>query len=169
MANTYTLIASSTVGSGGAANITFSSIPSTYTDLKVTHCLRSNRATDPNDWVYVSFNSSTSNFSAIILGGSGTTYSYSGFPRVFGIATASGATASTFGNSDIYVPNYTSSNYKSWSSDQVSENNGATAYSELVAGLWSDTSAITSIILTPRVGSSFDEYSTAYLYGIKNS
>jgi hypothetical protein len=34
MANTYTLIASSvTVGSGGAANIEFTSIPATYTDL----------------------------------------------------------------------------------------------------------------------------------------
>ena len=33
MANTYTLIASLTVGSGGAANIEFTSIPATYTDL----------------------------------------------------------------------------------------------------------------------------------------
>jgi hypothetical protein len=33
MANTYTLISSVTVGSGGAANIEFTSIPQTYTDL----------------------------------------------------------------------------------------------------------------------------------------
>jgi len=33
MANTYTLIASSTVGSGGAATVSFSSITATYTDL----------------------------------------------------------------------------------------------------------------------------------------
>jgi len=35
MATTYTLISSVTVGSGGAATMTFSSIPQTYTDLLV--------------------------------------------------------------------------------------------------------------------------------------
>ena len=36
MANpTYVLIASNTVGSGGASSVTFSSIPATYTDLVV--------------------------------------------------------------------------------------------------------------------------------------
>jgi hypothetical protein len=33
MATTYEIIASVTVGSGGAANIEFTSIPATYTDL----------------------------------------------------------------------------------------------------------------------------------------
>jgi hypothetical protein len=33
MANTYTLISSVTVGSGGTCNIEFTSIPATYTDL----------------------------------------------------------------------------------------------------------------------------------------
>ena len=42
MANTYTLIASNTVGSGGAASISFSSIPSTYTDLLVKISTRDN-------------------------------------------------------------------------------------------------------------------------------
>ena len=35
MANTYELIASSTVGAGGASSIDFNSIPNTYTDLLV--------------------------------------------------------------------------------------------------------------------------------------
>ena len=40
MATTYTLISSVTVGSGGAANIEFTSIPSTYTDLLLKYYLR---------------------------------------------------------------------------------------------------------------------------------
>ena len=39
MANTYVLISSSTVGSGGAASIDFSSIPATYTDLVLKLCM----------------------------------------------------------------------------------------------------------------------------------
>jgi hypothetical protein len=35
MAITYTLISSVTVGAGGAASMSFTSIPSTYTDLVV--------------------------------------------------------------------------------------------------------------------------------------
>jgi hypothetical protein len=35
MAATYKLIETVTVGSGGAANIEFTSIPQTYTDLKL--------------------------------------------------------------------------------------------------------------------------------------
>jgi len=44
MPNTMTLIASSTVGAGGSTAITFSSIPSTYTDLVIKHSLRNNLA-----------------------------------------------------------------------------------------------------------------------------
>ena len=78
-----------------------------------------------------------------------------------------GATASTFGNAEIYIPNYASSNNKSVSADFVSETNAADAIFGLTAGLWANTSAITSIKLTPAAA--FAQYSTATLYGIKNS
>jgi hypothetical protein len=39
MATTYEIIASVTVGSGGAADIEFTSIPATYTDLVVNYAL----------------------------------------------------------------------------------------------------------------------------------
>jgi hypothetical protein len=44
MATTYEIISSVTVGSGGAANIEFTSIPATYTDLYVLASIRSNRS-----------------------------------------------------------------------------------------------------------------------------
>jgi hypothetical protein len=82
--------------------------------------------------------------------------------------TSSGATASTFNNADLYIPNYAGSNNKSFSIDSVSENNGTAAVASLFAGLWSQTAAITSITLTSRNGN-FDQYSTAYLYGVNNA
>ena len=88
-----------------------------------------------------------------------------------GNATTGGNT-SVWGVSTIYIPNYTSSNAKSMSADSAREANQATDnYLVLDAGLWNPASnvAITSIKISPRVGPNFVQYSTAYLYGIKNS
>ena len=167
MANTYIPIDSYTVGAGGVSSVTFSSIPQTYTDLIVKI---SSRDTDSaGALVSVSFNGITSNLSSKRLRGSGSAASADSFAsNIYIQGQANGYTANTFGNDEIYIPNYTSSNYKSLSSDGVSENNAASAYMDLVAGLWSSTSAITSITLT-AASPNFQQYSTFYLYGIKNS
>lgn len=156
-----------TVGSGGAATISFTSIPQTYTDLKIVLSGRTTQASLA-DSVYFSFNSSTANFSSRILYGDGGSASSFTQARYAGSQPGSTATASTFANIELYIPNYTSSNNKSYSVDAVTENNGTTAYAYLAAGLWSDTSAITSITLTPNAGS-FVQYSTATLYGVTSS
>jgi len=170
MATTYTLISSVTVGSGGAANIEFTSIPATYTDLVVKISPRTNRATLVADILSLSFNSNTSNRSVRELYGSGSsTFSSNTTNMYAGYVPCAGATASTFGNVEIYIPNYTSVNNKSVSVDSVSENNATESYANLQANLWSNTAAITSITLTPVVGTLFNQYSTAYLYGISNA
>jgi hypothetical protein len=78
----------------------------------------------------------------------------------------SSATASTFASADIYIPNYTSSDYKSISIDTVTEKNATDAYMRLTAGLWSNTAAITSIGLNCSASGNFVQYSTFYLYGV---
>ena len=80
-------------------------------------------------------------------------------------------TPNTFSNGEMYVPNYAGSTQKSASLDSVAENNASTAYMAMQAGLWTGTAAITSIALTPDTSTSpsFSQYSTATLYGIKNS
>lgn len=172
MANTFTKIASVTVtASGGAADMTFSSIPATYTDLCVLVSGRSIRSAT-NDVLYMQFNSSATGYSSKVLEGSGAAASsYSGgstaFSDINGIPAAS-STANTFGNTMIYIPNYAGSNYKSISADSVGENNATTAYADLYAGLWSNTAAVTDIKLYCII-SNFAQYSTAVLYGIKNS
>jgi hypothetical protein len=171
MANTFTKIASVTVGSGGAASIDFTSIPSTYTDLVVKH---SNRYTSNGDASsYLRFNSdSGNNYSRkILFGDGGSAGSSQGSSLNLGYAGAVGLstfTVNTFSSNDVYIPNYAGSTQKSWSVDGVSETNAATAYILYAANLWTSTSAITSITLLPP-GGTFVQYTTATLYGISKS
>ena len=168
MANTFTLISSVTVGSGGAADISFTSIPATYTDLNLVISTRSLRS-NVDDELLITFNSSTSNYSWRRLLGENTASSDNSTTRVMIMGNGNTATANTFASSSVYIPNYAGSNYKSLSIDAVSENNASTAPRQLVAGLWSDTAAITSIALTSNTANNFMQYSTAYLYGISNA
>jgi hypothetical protein len=169
MATTYTLISSVTVGSGGAANIEFTSIPATYTDLVVKLSGRNSNSGD--DRFEIQFNNLSTNLSQRRLYGTGSTANSdapAGAIQPTGISQDA-YTANTFGNTDIYIPNYASSNNKSLSVDAVTENNATTAYQMLVAGLWSASAAITSIKLIPMSSGNFKQYSTAYLYGISNA
>jgi hypothetical protein len=169
MANTYTLIQAQTLGSS-AASVTFSSIPGTYTDLKVLVSTRSTRTGGAtSDEMRVAFNGLTTNQTTRALQGSGSAASsYTDTRVTIGIAPTSTTTSDTFGNTEFYIPNYTSSNFKSSSADSVSENNATVAFATLWANLWSSTAAITSIEFT-LANASYAQHSTFYLYGIKNS
>jgi len=172
MAATFTLISSVTVGSGGAAYIEFTGIPATYTDLLLKYSLRTERTNDPGDEIFITFNNSGSSYSGRYLRGYGTgvdSFTLSSSYLNKNWASTNNATSSTFSNQELYIPNYAGSNNKSVSIDSVSENNGSAANAVLVAGLWSNSAAITSIKLVPEVGPNLVQYSTAYLYGISSS
>ena len=181
MANTYKLIqavtltttaSTVTLGSGGT-------IPQIYTDLKVIVSGRSTRPSQTND-----------NFAFQINGDTGNNYSFvyidanSGSPRsgktssptssaYAGIAPASTSTSNTFTNTEIYMPNYTSNFAKSFSVDNVNENNSSSNYfPAFVANIWnpSTQAPITSIsFILLDGGGVWATYSSFYLYGIKNS
>lgn len=167
---TFTQIGSAvTVGAGGAADITFSSIPNTYTDLilKVSARLASG-----SGFMLLDFNGlSTANFSHRVLEGNGSSaYSFvSGNTNYATGLVGAGDTASTFTNAEFYIPNYAGSTNKSVSIDGVTENNATTAYADLEALLWSNTAAITQIKLTTSSAANFAQYTTAYLYGVSNA
>jgi hypothetical protein len=163
MANTYVLIASNTVGSGGVSSITFSSIPQTYTDLKLVISAR-DTATSTN-FIELGVNGSTANANGIRLQGNGSSAGSSSFGNRYAVIETNNQTANTFGSIEIYCPNYTSSNYKSFSVDTVTENNASAAIMEMWSWLWSNTAAITSL----TVNITAMQYSTFYLYGIKNN
>ena len=167
MANTFVKIQTVTVGVAGASTIDFTSIPQTYTDL---YCCVSLRVTVSAANTWIKFNSSSTGYTGRQLYGTGSAVGSSSDTNanIGPLSNDSGFTASVFSNSEFYLPNYTSSNYKSYSINSVSENNASTAYQNLMSGLWANTAAITSISIVPASGS-FVQYSTATLYGIKSS
>jgi hypothetical protein len=143
------LVESKTLGTA-VASIEFTSIPQNGTDLVLLGSAR-NTATAA-DTILFSFNSSTANFSAKFLQGSGSASSSSTIARFAATAVGGTETASTFSNFQIHIPNYSGSTNKSYSTDTVTENNATQAFQTLISGLWSDTSAITSITLTTNSG-----------------
>lgn len=170
-ANTYNAIQTITVGSGGAATIDFQNIPATYTDLCLLVSARGSTTTASGGHYYtIKINNSSSNLtqrwlqlqaSNVVASGSSSTSTLNYMPP-------SEFTASTFSNNRSYFPNYTSSDNKSWMTDCTTENNATDSYMGIVGLLWSQTTAIDRITLTPG-GGNFAQYSTATLYGISKS
>jgi hypothetical protein len=162
------LISSVTVGAGGAANISFLSIPQTYTDLFLVY---STRATVNNSVVSIQFNGDTgSNYTTRWLDGNGTSAS-SGeatlTTHIRGAVIANNvAAANTFGNAATYIPNYTGSQVKTASTEGVQEDNAAASFQRIAAGAWTGTAAITSLSFYSVSGGDFVQHTTAYLYGI---
>jgi len=150
-----------------AASVTFSNIPqSGYTDLKIVHSIRQSRS-DVTSTTQIKFNGSSSNLSCRYIQGYGSgVISSSSGSYIFNDSPANSSTANTFGNGEIYISNYTGSTNKSVSWDAVTENNATAANAYLVAGLWSNTAAITSIELSSLSSDNFMQYSTFSLYGL---
>lgn len=169
MANTFTLISSATVGVGGASSIDFTSIPATYTDLVVLYSLRNANGSTYAD-LSVTFTGATGTGGKVLYGLSGGvgTYSPSSSQNYYGETNGGSSTANTFSNGSLYIPNYTNSTNKSLSGDAVVENNSSSNVMILASGNYSSSSAITAISLSPA-GTTFVQYSTAYLYGVKNA
>lgn len=169
--NTFTKILSTiTVGSGGSANIEFTSIPNTYTDLCILTSTRCNIA-DIGENIAMQFNNDTgSNYNWIRMYADGTqTYSDKDNPvtRILsGFSNGATSTANTFSSQRIYISNYASSNYKAVSMESVGEANTTGTLMMMMAGLWNSSSAISSIKLYFPGSTQFSQYSTATLYGI---
>ena len=174
MATTYTLI-SSNVLTGSAASVTFSSIPSTYTDLVLKVSARSTRVANSNN-LDLRINADSSalySYTYIYGSGSSAASSRSSADTSVFVSTmnAANSTSNTFTSAEIYIPSYTVSQNKPFGSFGAFENNSATVNEiDANAHLYRSTSAITSLTLYSGLGSfNFDTGSSFYLYGIKNS
>lgn len=171
----YKKIASVTVGAGGQVSIDFTNITQNYTDLIIKIAARGTSTGGDN--VSIQFNNDTGNnyITRRLLTNNGTSAYSDTFTtsKVYGPElTNASNNASIFTNGEIYIPSYTGSNQKSMSVDTANENNSTgTIGLGIITGLWTGTSAITSIKLTSYQGSSinFVEHSTVVLYGISKS
>jgi hypothetical protein len=141
---TMQLIETKTLGTA-AASIEFTSIPQDGTDLYVQISCASTTS-NPHA---IRFNGITTGYTfRVLINELGTIQSYTqaaySLNGIFAFATFnSGATNPS--SSVVYVPNYAGSQNKSVSVDAVNEANTASVVSGIVAGLWSNTAAITSL------------------------
>ena len=165
----YASIATVTVGGGGSPNITFSSIPSTYTHLQI-RCL--------------SKTSGASADSYIRLGHSGTNYATSYRHLLYGdgssaaavaasgegyILTTAGSSGTNIFSVDIVdILDYTNVNKVKTIRNLGGKDFNGSGSVQIASALWNYTNAVTSIELKPFSGS-FVEYSSFALYGIKGA
>jgi hypothetical protein len=175
MANTMKALQTVTVGAGGVLNVSFTNIPQTYTDLIIKISARRSSAGIGGPLV-IYFNDDQSNvYSNLRLLGTGSAVSSNAnTPLTLGLVgegVADGATANTFSNADIYIPNYASNTLqKAYGSDMVGENNATETYITLIPGNWGNTNPITKI--TIESGNSLAtimQNSTFTLYGVFNA
>ena len=162
MPRTYEPIATRTL-STAAASVTFSSIPSTYTDLVlVSMPIKSSSGGD----MLLQVNGSTSGtlYSFTVLGGDGSTasstrvtdYNYIYTDYYSGLSTAPTPHIINF-------MNY--SNATTFKTILMRANNAALGVDAIV-GLWRSTAAINEIKVFPTGGANFESGSTFTLYGI---
>ncbi len=167
MPQNYVLLETIVLGQN-SASVTFDNIPQTgYTDLKI---VGSARSTYSGGYVAMRLNpnGSTSNASSSIVYGSGTSVAAFSDTIIYATINANNATSNTFGNFEIYCPNYTVSATKTFSVDAVTEDNASTALTLFAGSRWDSNSAITSLYLAPTVGD-FMANSTFSLYGVADT
>lgn len=160
MPATYEPIATTTLGSA-ASSITFSSIPGTYTDLRIVFV---GLDTSGGDWNRIQFNGDTgANYSSTYLDGNGTSAT-SG--RGTSMTSMYGPVISdvhpSLGTIDIF--SYAGSTNKTILVTASNDQNGSGVTRPNV-GLWRSTAAITSVTILMNSGN-MAAGSTATLYGI---
>jgi len=161
----YTLIERRQLTSN-ASTISFDNIPQFYSDLMLVASGRTTYTSGPDEQMLLTINNSTSNFSARLLFGTGSSTSSSTLARWAGHFNSNTTTANSFSNFSVYFPNYSGSTNKSYSSDSVYETNATEAYQVISAGLWSSTDPITSIALSGVNSGNILPGSSVSLYGI---
>jgi hypothetical protein len=158
MAATYTPIASITVGTA-TNSVTFSSIPQTYTDLVVVSQMQ---LTTGSQLIFLRFNSDGgTNYSVTRIYGDGSSATSDRYTSQSGIDSSYVSnTARTIAN--INIQNYSNST----TNKSVLGRWNSSSFTTLLAGLWRNTNAITSVTLTANGSDTFIAGSTFNLYGI---
>lgn len=162
--NTYVAIATQTLGSA-ATTVTFSSIPSTYTDLVLVVSAQGARNLFGGD-LNMQINSDTgSNYSITNLTGDGSSTASSRSTSQTSLSLGGDIGAN---GTSIYTPTIIHLfNYSNTTTNKtvISRHNNATYRVVATVGLWRSTSAINAISLTGN-GFNFNAGSTFSLYGI---
>ena len=163
---TYEPIATTTLGSA-QANITFSSISGSYTDLKLVISTSPSNATAAFLQIELNADTTASNYSSLRVMGDGSA-TYSNMQTgTLGYRVGLVAGSSTIPSLNIFnFFSYAGSTNKTYLVEGSADINGSGQVNRMV-GLWRNTAAITSIKLSINGGTNMVSGTTATLYGIK--
>lgn len=168
MPSTHTALATVTVGAGGASSISFTNIPSTYTDLKLILSTRDSGAfTYRGVFANINSDGAGTNTNAATILAENTTRTGSTTSLIAQGASAN-STANSFGNIEIYFGNYLTTGIKPYITTAAIGNNSTNGVTYMLGGRWNNAALLTSIVLTPQ-STPFVQYTTATLYGIFNT
>ena len=167
---TMTKLASTTVGVGGTASVTFSNIPQNYTDLCIRISCRTDRSADEGG-LGVQLNNSTTGQTYRVLAGSGSngTGSVNTAYEPLWVVRIQGATAGTgiFSSTELYIPNYSGNTSKTILGDSATEKNDSIAYITVSSVVQPNSSPVTSITLS-GISGTLQQHSVFNIYGVKN-
>jgi len=170
----YESIATTTL-STATSTISFTSIPATYTHLQIRGIGRTDDSSVGFDYAKLRFNSdSGSNYAVHALYGDGASAAALGFASqsenwIQRLASDVIGSSSIFGAFVVDILDYVNTNkYKTTRIlGGVDANGSGRVY--LTSGLWQNTNAISSLVITPGSGTNFLQYSSFALYGIKGA
>jgi hypothetical protein len=172
--NSYESIQTVTVGGGGAANIEFTSIPSTFKHLQIRGITRCTKADTGSENVVVALNSDSTytNYRTHYLDGDGTGVSagaiqVSAFYSNAGLTIGNNATANVFSATIIDILDYTNTNKNTTVRVLTGIDTNGYGQVRLASSLWLNTSAVNALTFNPRSAGNFAQYSSFALYGIR--
>jgi hypothetical protein len=169
----YESIATTTVGAGGTASITFSSIPSTYTHLQIRGIIRNDASGGGGAEATLQFNSNTSNYVTLhqIYGSGSSAVASSDLTQPSRIYPSfnpkSGATANVFSGFVMDILDYGNTNKNKTVRTLSGWDANGDGFIIFRSGMWMNTSAISSITIGMESTFNFAQYSSFALYGIK--
>jgi len=172
-ATSFESIATVSVGSGGAADVEFTSIPADYTHLQLRVIGRTAKASG-NDYAKLTFNNvGGTSYATHYLWGTGSSVQFHAFTSssfiYLDFVTGTSQLSNSFSAYVLDILDYANTNKNKtvrWLGGQDLNGDGVII---LQSGLFNNTAAISSIKLVPNSATNWLQYSHFALYGIKGA
>lgn len=170
----FVALATQTVGAGGAASVTFSSIPQIYKHLQIRATVRGTLA-QPYDHIVFTVNGVTSGYYRHLTLNDGSnppeSYNYPSESKLsFGYMSGNSTTANVFGGVILDILDYTNTNkrktVRSFNGYNQNSTGGGQQYHSFSGGTYASNNAITSIEIKSE-SANLAQFSHFALYGIE--
>lgn len=160
-----------TVGVGGSATVSFSSIPGTYNEIVIVLSGQNDDTTAEWDAVWLEFNSDTGGnygYSYWSTVGSSSSDGITPGAQVSAAILTKGVNASISSSAHVHIPNYANTSFwHNYSTDIEGGVGSGQLRTQASSGIWHSTAAITSVLVGNAGANKFSQNTTFIVYGIQ--